>query len=119
MSVRVEHFILFYLKILFIHERETQAEGRSRLPAGSRCGTPIDPGTLGSRPEPKTDAQLLSHPGRRPFSFALKVESSRCVIIELMREASVVQGPTTLLFQEKSLLSDKVKEKKKFKRSIL
>ena len=23
----------------------------------------LDPGTLGSRPEPKTDAQPLSHPG--------------------------------------------------------
>ena len=42
-------------------EAETQAEGE----AGS-CREPdvgLDPRTPGSRPEPKADAQLLSHPG--------------------------------------------------------
>ena len=51
---------------LLIHERpereaETQAEGE----AGS-CREPdvgLDPRTLGSYPEPKADAQPLSHPG--------------------------------------------------------
>ena len=38
-------------------EAETQAEGE----AGSDGG--IDPRTPGSRPEPKADAQPLSHPG--------------------------------------------------------
>ena len=40
---------------------DTQAEGE----AGSR-GKPVvglDPGSPGSRPKPKADAQLLSHPG--------------------------------------------------------
>ena len=35
--------------------------GRSRLPAGSPMWD-LDPRTLGSHPEPKADAQLLSHP---------------------------------------------------------
>ena len=36
--------------------------GRSRLPVGSLI-TELDPSTLESHPEPKADAQLLSHPG--------------------------------------------------------
>ena len=36
--------------------------GRSRVPAGSPM-LGLDPGTLGSQPEPKADAQPLSHPG--------------------------------------------------------
>ena len=42
-------------------EAETQAEEKQ-----ARCGEPnmgLDPRTLRSRPEPKTDAQTLSHPG--------------------------------------------------------
>ena len=31
----------------------------------------LDPGTLGSRPGPKADAQLLSHPGVPYFTFLL------------------------------------------------
>ena len=42
-------------------ERERDiSRGRSRLHAGSPMW---DPGTPVSRPEPKADAQLLSHPG--------------------------------------------------------
>ena len=41
-------------------EAETQAEGEAGSLQGPRCGTQSqDPG---SRPEPKTDAQPLSHP---------------------------------------------------------
>ena len=52
---------------LFIHERhgekvaETLGRGRSRLPVGSPMWDLIL-GLPGSRPKPKTDAQLLSHP---------------------------------------------------------
>ena len=48
-------------------EAETQAEGE----AGS-CGEPnagLDPGTPGSRPGPKAEAQLLSHPGAPVFAL--------------------------------------------------
>ena len=43
-------------------EAETQAEGGE---AGSmqEPDAEFDPGTPGSRPEPKADAHLLSHPG--------------------------------------------------------
>ena len=46
-------------------DTETQAEGEAR----SMQGAPY--GTWGSRPEPKADAQLLSHP-RRPKKSHLK-----------------------------------------------
>ena len=38
------------------------SRGRSRLPAG-KPHAGLDPTTPGSRPEPKADAQPLSHPG--------------------------------------------------------
>ena len=47
---------------LFIGEREaeTQAEREAGSSQGARCGTQsLDPG---SRPQPKADAQPLSHP---------------------------------------------------------
>ena len=54
---------------LFIHEKHRGrgrdiGRGRSRLPAGE-----LDPGVLGSCPEPKADAQPLSHPGAPLPSF--------------------------------------------------
>ena len=42
-------------------EAETQAEGEAGPMQGAGWG--LDPGTPGSRPEPKADAQPLSHPG--------------------------------------------------------
>ena len=42
-------------------EAETQAEGEAGSLQGAQCG--LDPKTPGSCPEPKADAQLLSHPG--------------------------------------------------------
>ena len=50
-----------YLFMRDTTERQTQAEGE----AGSLRdpNEVLDPETLGSHPEPKADAQLLSHPG--------------------------------------------------------
>ena len=48
-------------------EAETQAEGEAGSLRGAWCGTRS--GTLGSRPEPKADAQLLSHPGVPILNF--------------------------------------------------
>ena len=45
-------------------ETETQAEGEAGSMQGARCGTQSQ--DLGSRPEPKADAQPPSHP-RRPW----------------------------------------------------
>ena len=42
-------------------QRETQAEGEAGSMQGPNAG--LDPGSPGSHPEPKADAQLLSHPG--------------------------------------------------------
>ena len=42
-------------------EAETQAEGEAGSIQGARCGTRSQ--DLGSQPEPKADAPLLSHPG--------------------------------------------------------
>ena len=56
-----------FIKILFIYSLETQRKAETQVEeeAGS-CGEPdvgLDPRTPGSCPEPKTDAQSLSHPG--------------------------------------------------------
>ena len=61
------------MKILFIHERERRETGRgmrSRLHAESLRPDSI-PGLWGSCPEPKADAQLLSHPGVPYFFFKI------------------------------------------------
>ena len=61
----MEILFLFIFKILFIHEREAEAEAQVREKQAP-WGEPdvgLHPGTLGSHPEPKADAQLLSHPG--------------------------------------------------------
>ena len=42
-------------------EAETQAEGEAGPMQGTDAG--LDPRTPGIRPEPKADAQPLSHPG--------------------------------------------------------
>ena len=52
-------------------EAETQAEGEAGSMQGARQGT--NPRTLGSRPEPKADAQPLSHPGIPENYFLKKV----------------------------------------------
>ena len=51
---------IFLKKILFIHERHSQKE--KQAPQGEP-NSGLDPRTSGSRPEPKADAQPLSHPG--------------------------------------------------------
>ena len=54
------------LKILFIHERQRERQRRRQREKQAPRREPdvgLDPGTLGSGPEPKADFQLLSHPG--------------------------------------------------------
>ena len=48
-------------------EAETQAEGETGCPWEPNVGP--DPGSPGSRPEPKAGAQPLSHPGVPSPSF--------------------------------------------------
>ena len=47
-------------------EAETQGEGEAGSSEGARCGTRF----LGSGPEPKADAQPLSHPGVPPKLYS-------------------------------------------------
>ena len=67
-------FNLFFKRLyLFIHERhtereaETQAEGEAGSMQGARHGTQSR--ILGSCPEPKAEAELLSHPGVPKLEF--------------------------------------------------
>ena len=56
-------FLRFYL---FIHERERESQRHRQKEKQAPCREPdagLDPGTPGSCPEPKADAQPLSHPG--------------------------------------------------------
>ena len=63
----------FLKKILFIHDRHTErgrdiGRGKKQAP----CGEPdmgLDPRIPGSWPEPKADAQPLSHPGAPILRF--------------------------------------------------
>ena len=51
------------------HTERQKYRKKEKQPA---CGEPnvgLDPRTLGSQPEPKADAQSLSHPGAPVFGF--------------------------------------------------
>ena len=51
-------------------EAETQAEEKEKQPPRREPDAGLDPRTPGSRPEPKADAQPLTHPGApRPQYF--------------------------------------------------
>ena len=52
-------------------EAETQAEGEAGSMQGTQLG--LDPGTPGSRPEPKAGAKPLSHPGIPRFNKIFKI----------------------------------------------
>ena len=69
--------VIFFLRFyLFIYEREGERE-RERERQRQRekqapCKEPdvgLDPGSPGSRPEPKADTQPLSHPGAPHMSI--------------------------------------------------
>ena len=57
-------FLLIYFRER-VHKHE-QREGQSMIREPSEG---LDPRTLGSRPEPKAEAQPLSHPGVPPRSL--------------------------------------------------
>ena len=58
-------FLRFYL---FIHEWHRERQREKQAPRGEP-DVELDPRTLQPRPEPKADAQLLSHPGISTFLF--------------------------------------------------
>ena len=75
MSVGCFFFFFFFLRFyLFIHERHTERKAGTQVEREKQapCREPdvgLDPGTPGSRPGPKADAQLLSHPGVPRYRF--------------------------------------------------
>ena len=60
---------------LFIHERHRERGRHRQRGKQAPCGEPdmgLDPRTPGSCPEPKADAQLVSHPGASTQIKSLK-----------------------------------------------
>ena len=57
---------------LFMRDRERERQRPRQKAKQAPCresNVGLDPGTLGSCPEPKADAQPLSHPGVPIFTF--------------------------------------------------
>ena len=72
-------FIFYFLKILFIYSRETQRERmrhrqRGKQAPGREPDVGLHPGS-GIMPQPKTEAQLLSHPCVPVLLPFLKIKS--------------------------------------------
>ena len=67
-------FPIFKRFYLFIHKRHREAETQAEGEAGSlqKPDVGLDPRTLGSWPEPKADAQPLSHPGSLKIVILIK-----------------------------------------------
>ena len=65
--------MFIYLKyFIYLFQREEEKQAPCREP-----DVGLDPGTVGSLPEPKADAQPLSHPGLPIFKSLNKVCSLR------------------------------------------
>ena len=66
---------LYFFLTLFIHERERERQRHRQREKQAPCREPdagLDPGTPGSRPELKADAQPLSHPGAPVDTLVIK-----------------------------------------------
>ena len=64
--------------------RDTEKQRHRQREKQAPCREPdvgLDPGTPGSRPEPKADAQPLSHPGNRSFNFVQLINKSKLVCL--------------------------------------
>ena len=72
-------------------EAETTGRGRNRLLVGNLIAG-LDPRTLGSQPEPKADAQLLSHPGA-PYPVLKQNDSKRKLVYQVFWVGSKVCHP--------------------------
>ena len=82
-------------------EAETQAEGEAASPGETDVG--LDPGTLGSCPEPKADAQPLSPPGVPKVIFLRRIPiqvrlQSRCLCFYRKSASDGLNSNTTLPF---------------------
>ena len=80
-------FFKFYLFLkrfyLFIHKKHRERQRHRQRENQAPCREPdvgLNPRTPGSRPEPKTDAQPLSHPGV-PFNTNLNIVSNQKISV--------------------------------------
>ena len=70
-------FVFFLRFYLFIHERHTERQRFKQRKKQAPCREPdagLYPRTPGSHPEPKADAQPLSHPGIPTFDFQSNIQ---------------------------------------------
>ena len=68
-------WLIIFKKIFFFYARETESEKqrhrqREKQAPPREPDVGLDPRTLGSQPEPKADAQPLSHPGALAYKFS-------------------------------------------------
>ena len=66
-----KYFILF-LKDFIIHERHRERQihrQREKQAPCRECDVELEPRSPGSQPDPRADAQPLSHPGAPPIFF--------------------------------------------------
>ena len=64
--LKINRLLIFLRFYLFIHQRYRERQRHRQREKQSSLWEPdaeLDPRTPGSQPEPKTDAQSLSHPG--------------------------------------------------------
>ena len=74
--------LIFFKDFIYLFMRNTEREAqahekhrqREKQAPGRDPNVGLDPGTRGSRLEPKTDAQLLSHPGNPSSEFSFKFQ---------------------------------------------
>ena len=101
MSIHIFYIFSFKKKILFIYSWETHRERQRHWQREKQapCREPhvgLDPGPQGSGPEPKADAQPLSHPGvARTGSLDLMnylhLKASPCLITVIPKELTLPQ----------------------------
>ena len=75
-SVNYTSFFFFFFRFYFIHKRHTETDRDRQREKQAPYGEPdvgLHPRTLGSRPEPKADAQPLSHPGTLSVILIFKI----------------------------------------------
>ena len=67
-------YFLFLKDFIYLFMTDRERQRHRQMEKQAPCREPdggLDPSTLGSCPEPKADAQPLSHPGVPPSGFLL------------------------------------------------
>lgn len=101
-----QYFGVFLRFYLFIHERQRERQRHRQRENQAPCKEPdvgLDPGTPRSRPKPKADAQLLSHPGV-PFDHILKARNWNARLSTLPKVTQPVHSGLSNLAPESLLL---------------